>query len=134
MNQSASRCRKVKRFVHHTSAQTTPWRYFSTLGFRLLEGKRKCLWRRRGKCGGCSLRLSICDATKRDFQGRLSAKSRIGFSTVFLDLNNLYQKKRRVKMTCLLRQFAIGSKSAIRTETLRTFTEDEYRRIIAALP
>jgi uncharacterized protein with GYD domain len=29
---------------------------------------------------------------------------------------------------------AIGSKGAIRTETLRAFTEDEYRRIIAALP
>ena len=29
---------------------------------------------------------------------------------------------------------AIGSKGAIRTETFRAFTEDEYREIIAALP
>ena len=29
---------------------------------------------------------------------------------------------------------AIGSEGAIRTETLRAFTEDEYRKIIAALP
>jgi len=29
---------------------------------------------------------------------------------------------------------AIGSKGAIRTETLRAFPEDEYRKIIAALP
>jgi uncharacterized protein with GYD domain len=29
---------------------------------------------------------------------------------------------------------AIGSKGAIRTETFRAFTEDEYRKIIAALP
>ena len=29
---------------------------------------------------------------------------------------------------------AIGSKGAIRMETLRAFTEDEYREIIAALP
>ena len=29
---------------------------------------------------------------------------------------------------------AIGSQGAIRTETLRAFPEDEYRRIIAALP
>ena len=28
----------------------------------------------------------------------------------------------------------IGSGGAIRTETLRAFTEDEYRKIIAALP
>lgn len=28
----------------------------------------------------------------------------------------------------------VGSTGAIRTETLRVFTEDEYRRIIAALP
>jgi uncharacterized protein with GYD domain len=29
---------------------------------------------------------------------------------------------------------AIGSKGAIHTETLRAFTENEYRKIIAALP
>ena len=29
---------------------------------------------------------------------------------------------------------AIGSAGAIRTETLRAFTEDEYRKIISALP
>jgi uncharacterized protein with GYD domain len=29
---------------------------------------------------------------------------------------------------------AIGSQGAIRTETLRAFTEDEYRKIVAALP
>ncbi|MFQ6000625.1 MAG: GYD domain-containing protein [Anaerolineae bacterium] len=29
---------------------------------------------------------------------------------------------------------AIGSQGSIRTETLRAFTEDEYREIIAALP
>jgi uncharacterized protein with GYD domain len=29
---------------------------------------------------------------------------------------------------------AIASRGAIRTETLRAFTEDEYRKIIAALP
>ena len=29
---------------------------------------------------------------------------------------------------------AIGSKGNLRTETLRAFTEDEYRKIIAALP
>jgi uncharacterized protein with GYD domain len=29
---------------------------------------------------------------------------------------------------------AIGSQGAIRTETLRAFTEDEYRKIIAELP
>jgi len=29
---------------------------------------------------------------------------------------------------------AIGSTGAVRTETLRAFTEDEYRKIIAALP
>jgi uncharacterized protein with GYD domain len=29
---------------------------------------------------------------------------------------------------------ATGSKGGIRTETLRAFTEDEYRKIIAALP
>lgn len=29
---------------------------------------------------------------------------------------------------------AIGSGGAIRTETLRAFTEDEYRKIVAALP
>jgi uncharacterized protein with GYD domain len=29
---------------------------------------------------------------------------------------------------------AIGSLGALRTETLRAFTEDEYRKIIAALP
>ncbi len=29
---------------------------------------------------------------------------------------------------------AIGSAGAIRTETLRAFTEDEYRKIVAALP
>ena len=29
---------------------------------------------------------------------------------------------------------AIGSAGAIRTETLRVFTEDEYREIVAALP
>lgn len=29
---------------------------------------------------------------------------------------------------------ALGSGGAIRTETLRAFTEDEYRQIIAALP
>lgn len=29
---------------------------------------------------------------------------------------------------------AIGSKGAIRTETFRAFNEDEYRKIIAALP
>ena len=28
----------------------------------------------------------------------------------------------------------IGSQGAVRTETLRAFTEDEYRKIIAALP
>jgi uncharacterized protein with GYD domain len=28
----------------------------------------------------------------------------------------------------------VGSAGAIRTETLRAFTEDEYRKIIAALP
>jgi uncharacterized protein with GYD domain len=28
----------------------------------------------------------------------------------------------------------IGSQGNIRTETLRAFTEDEYRKIIAALP
>jgi len=29
---------------------------------------------------------------------------------------------------------ALGSKGAVRSETLRAFTEDEYRRIIPALP
>ncbi len=29
---------------------------------------------------------------------------------------------------------AIGSQGSVRTESLRAFTEDEYRRIIAALP
>lgn len=29
---------------------------------------------------------------------------------------------------------AIGSRGAIRTETLRAFTEDEYKRIISTLP
>ncbi len=29
---------------------------------------------------------------------------------------------------------SMGSEGAIRTETLRAFTEDEYRKIIAALP
>jgi uncharacterized protein with GYD domain len=29
---------------------------------------------------------------------------------------------------------AIGARGAIRTETLRAFTEDEYREIIASLP
>ncbi len=29
---------------------------------------------------------------------------------------------------------AIGSAGAVRTETLRAFTEDEYRQIIASLP
>jgi len=29
---------------------------------------------------------------------------------------------------------AIGSQGSIRTESLRAFTEDEYRKIIAALP
>ncbi len=29
---------------------------------------------------------------------------------------------------------AISSRGAVRTETLRAFTEDEYRKIIAALP
>jgi uncharacterized protein with GYD domain len=29
---------------------------------------------------------------------------------------------------------AIGSQGSIRTETLRAFTEDEYRQIIAGLP
>ncbi len=29
---------------------------------------------------------------------------------------------------------AVGSKGAVRTETFRAFTEDEYRKIIAALP
>ena len=29
---------------------------------------------------------------------------------------------------------AIGSLGSVRTETLRAFTEDEYRKIIAALP
>jgi uncharacterized protein with GYD domain len=29
---------------------------------------------------------------------------------------------------------AIGAQGSIRTETLRAFTEDEYRKIIAALP
>lgn len=29
---------------------------------------------------------------------------------------------------------AIGSAGAVRTETLRAFTEDEYRKIIAAMP
>lgn len=29
---------------------------------------------------------------------------------------------------------SIGSRGAVRTETLRAFTEDEYRKIIAALP
>ena len=29
---------------------------------------------------------------------------------------------------------AVGSKGGARTETLRAFTEDEYRRIIAAVP
>ena len=29
---------------------------------------------------------------------------------------------------------AIGSRGAVRTETLSAFTEDEYRKIIAALP
>ena len=29
---------------------------------------------------------------------------------------------------------AIGSKGSVRTETLRAFTEDEYRKIIAELP
>jgi uncharacterized protein with GYD domain len=28
----------------------------------------------------------------------------------------------------------LGSKGAVSTETLRAFTEDEYRKIIAALP
>ena len=28
----------------------------------------------------------------------------------------------------------VGSKGAVRTETLRAFTEDEYRKMIAALP
>jgi uncharacterized protein with GYD domain len=29
---------------------------------------------------------------------------------------------------------AIGSRGAVRTDTLSAFTEDEYRKIIAALP
>jgi len=29
---------------------------------------------------------------------------------------------------------ATGSKGSVRSETLRAFTEDEYRKIIAALP
>ena len=29
---------------------------------------------------------------------------------------------------------AVGSAGAVRTETLRAFTEDEYRKIISALP
>jgi uncharacterized protein with GYD domain len=29
---------------------------------------------------------------------------------------------------------AIGAKGAVRTETLRAFTEEEYRKIIAAMP
>ncbi len=29
---------------------------------------------------------------------------------------------------------SIGSAGAVRTETLRAFTEDEYRKIIASLP
>ena len=29
---------------------------------------------------------------------------------------------------------SIGARGAIRTETLRAFTEDEYRKLIAALP
>ena len=29
---------------------------------------------------------------------------------------------------------AIGSRGGVRTETLRAYTEDEYRKIIAALP
>ena len=29
---------------------------------------------------------------------------------------------------------AIGAAGAVRTETLRAFTEDEYRKIVAALP
>ena len=30
--------------------------------------------------------------------------------------------------------FLIGAKGAVRTETLRAFTEEEYRKIVASLP
>ena len=36
--------------------------------------------------------------------------------------------------TATLLALSIGAQGAIRTETLRAFTEDEYREIIAALP
>jgi len=36
--------------------------------------------------------------------------------------------------TAMKLALSIGSRGAIRTETLRAFTEDEYRKLIAALP
>ena len=36
--------------------------------------------------------------------------------------------------TAALLSLAVGSQGSVRTETLRAFTEDEYRDIIASLP
>lgn len=36
--------------------------------------------------------------------------------------------------TAMKLALSIGSRGSVRTETLRAFTEDEYRKIIAALP
>ena len=36
--------------------------------------------------------------------------------------------------TAVKATLALGSKGSVRTETLRAFTEDEYRRLIAEMP
>ena len=79
----------------------------------------------------------------KDGPNRLDAAKKV-FQAAGAELKEFYLVQGRYDMVVLSEApddetvakvaLAIGSKGTIRTETLRAFTEDEYRKIIAALP
>lgn len=72
------------------------------------------------------------DAAKQVFQA-MGAELK-GFYLVMGQYDAVVVSEGPDDETAVKLALAIGSAGAIRTETLRAFTEDEYRNIIAALP
>ena len=90
--------------------------------------------------------LSFTDkgiAEIKESPGRLNAAKQ-AFQAAGAELKEFYLTMGRYDMVILAEApddetvaklaLAIGSAGAIRTETLRAFTEEEYRKIIASLP
>jgi len=72
------------------------------------------------------------DTIKKDFQAMGAAVK--GFYLVMGHYDTVIVAEAPNDETMAKLMLAIGAKGNVQTETLRAFTEDEYRKIVAALP